>query len=132
METWKPVTDFPGYEVSDLGRVRSYRRSSVPRILKPGHSRGGLKVKGTDLPTTCLVLTLRRDGKTITKRVHQLVAETFVGPRPDGLEVRHLDGDYTNNRLSNLKYGTKSENSLDAMRHGTHVALVRSVGRKVA
>jgi hypothetical protein len=46
--------------------------------------------------------------------------EAFVGLRPKGLETRHLDGDPSNNQLSNLAYGTSSENHLDMVRHGTH------------
>jgi hypothetical protein len=48
------------------------------------------------------------------------VAEAFHGPRPVGLEVRHLDGDSLNNAASNLRYGTRTENLLDAVEHGTH------------
>lgn len=51
--------------------------------------------------------------------VHALVMETFVGPRPEGSEIRHLDGDRCNNRVDNLKYGTHSENMMDRERHGT-------------
>lgn len=50
--------------------------------------------------------------------VHQLVALTFLGPRPKGQEVRHLDGDPLNNAVTNLAYGTRSENILDVMRIG--------------
>jgi phage FluMu protein Com len=53
-------------------------------------------------------------------KVHWLVARAFLGPRPDGMEIRHLDGDYQNCTASNLLYGTKSENALDAVQHGTH------------
>ena len=44
--------------------------------------------------------------------------EAFAGPCPGGLEIRHLDGDAANNRLSNLAYGTSSENGYDITRHG--------------
>jgi hypothetical protein len=52
--------------------------------------------------------------------VHVLVAAAFLGPCPDGQEVRHLDGDKLNNCLDNLIYGTRSENNLDTVRHGHH------------
>lgn len=42
-----------------------------------------------------------------------------MGPRPDGLECRHLDGNPANNRLLNLKWGTRTENVHDSMLHGT-------------
>jgi hypothetical protein len=52
--------------------------------------------------------------------VHQLVMLAFVGPRPEGMEVRHLDGDKLNNALPNLRYDTHLENMRDLVRHGTH------------
>jgi hypothetical protein len=52
--------------------------------------------------------------------VHRLVLAAFVGPCPEGMEVRHLDGNPANTRLANLRYGTHSENELDKVRHGTH------------
>jgi hypothetical protein len=52
--------------------------------------------------------------------VHQLVAEAFIGPRPAGQEVRHLNGDPSDNRVENLAYGTRSQNVLDSVQHGTY------------
>jgi hypothetical protein len=54
-----------------------------------------------------------------TYQVHRLVLLTFVGPCPEGMQCRHLDGNQRNNRLSNLKWGTIKENSRDRIRHGT-------------
>ena len=51
--------------------------------------------------------------------VHRLVLEAFVGPRPEGMACRHLDGDRANNRVENLAWGTYSENERDKLRHGT-------------
>jgi hypothetical protein len=48
------------------------------------------------------------------------VAEAFYGRCPPGHEVCHEDGDGHNNRLSNLRYGTKASNQADKRRHGTH------------
>lgn len=107
-ETWAPVTvsDFEDlYEVSDLGHVR---RGPTGRILKPGiHPKG-----------YCTVVLSGR-GKRMSVLIHRLVLEAFVGPRPDGLEARHRDGDPTNNRLDNLLWGTSSDNENDKRRHGT-------------
>jgi hypothetical protein len=55
-----------------------------------------------------------------TVRIHQLVLLAFVGPKPPGMQTRHLDGDKTNNRLTNLVYGTPSENQRDNVRLGVH------------
>lgn len=52
-------------------------------------------------------------GRGSTRTVHTLVMEAFVGPAPKGQEVRHLDGDPSNNRLGNLAYGSRSQNLRD-------------------
>jgi Ni/Co efflux regulator RcnB len=52
-------------------------------------------------------------------KIHQVVCETYHGPRPDGLEVAHADGDPANNAAANLRWSTPSGNSADRARHGT-------------
>lgn len=51
--------------------------------------------------------------------VHRLVAKAFIGEIPDGYVVEHLDGDPSNNHVSNLKISTQSENIRTALTHGT-------------
>lgn len=101
IEQWLPVDGFP-YEVSSEGRVR---RGS--RLLKPLSRLGYLRV--------CLCLNNKRNFKL----VHVLVAEAFIGPRPPGHDVAHLDGDRQNNRAGNLAYKTRAENEADKRTHGT-------------
>lgn len=114
-ERWLPVPGWEElYEVSDLGRVRSLTRWT------PAGTRKGRMMKMNVDPSGYFQLGFRRNGKNRTQKVHQLVAAAFLGPRPEGMEVRHLDGDPLNNRLDNLAYGTPSENSQDSIRHGTH------------
>jgi hypothetical protein len=113
-ERWLPVPGFPGYEVSNRGQIRSNIASSrwgaAPRILRGGHNGDGYRT-----------LTLRAaDGHRVSCYVHHLVAEAFIGPRPEDAVVRHFDGNSDNNAASNLSYGTPSENSADQVRHGTH------------
>ena len=62
---------------------------------------------------------LQINGETKSKSVHSLVAEVFIGPRPKGLQIRHLDGYKANNRSGNLVYGTAKENEADKVLHGT-------------
>lgn len=113
-EEWKPVAGYEGqYEVSNLGRVRSLPRSET-------NSRGALRnYRG------CIrVPTFNQDGYAQIRFggrnhfVHILVASAFIGPRPKGQEVRHLDGNPANNNSANLAYGTKSENRRDCYSYG--------------
>lgn len=85
-ETWKPIEGFPGYEVSDAGRVRSPFGNYIGR---PSGPRGHVRVQ---LP-----------GQQ-TRAVHQLVAEAFIGPAR-GRRVERRDRNPTNNSVSNLRYG---------------------------
>lgn len=122
-ETWKPVLGFEGvYSVSDQGRVRSEYREFVDsigrtyrkpeRILGPREWRGGSRYLLVDLQ-----VGLHRK---VTRYVHQLVAEAFFGPRPDGMEVCHGPGGAQDNRVPNLRWDTHRENGLDTVRQGTN------------
>lgn len=111
-ETWAEVVTHPGrYEVSTRGRVRVKSRSIT---------RGFCSVT---LPEAILKQTVggrcknyKRVMLSGPKRhayVHHLVAETFIGPRPEGEKVLHRDDQGFHNDLDNLRYGTQEENALD-------------------
>lgn len=110
IEEWRPVSDMPAYEVSNLGRVRS-----IDRLVPNGHG-GFTKCPGrllTPRPQMhgYLVVTLR-NGKSnrIVARVHRLVAIAFV-PNPLGKEtVNHIDCDRANPAATNLEWCTQKEN----------------------
>lgn len=114
-EIWRTTSRDPMYEVSSYGRVRSVDREIIrsngvklplkSRILRPwSGSSGYLQV----------YLSNRR-----AVMIHHLVLETFVSPRPEGLEGRHLNGKMHDNRVSNLEWATHSINVLDRITHGT-------------
>ena len=114
-ETWKPISGYEGcYEVSDLGRVRSLDRQSH------GFRAGRMLKQNIGVGNGYLYVTLYRKPHKRRANVHTLVLEAFAGPRPDGMEACHNDGDRTNPRLSNLRWGTHSENIYDIVRHGNH------------
>lgn len=118
-ETWKPIPGYTGYEVSCQGRVRTYRPingrgglTSVPRILDtPGRDKDGY-----------VRICIRKDGKDVFTKVHKLVAEAFhsVKPGPE-YQVLHGNGIRTDNRATNLRWGTALENTEDKVKHGTLV-----------
>lgn len=119
-EQWKAIPGWEGYyEVSDQGRVKSCARS-VPgrpgrminrreRLLTPHRSRDGY-----------VSVELCRDNVRHHMKVHRAVLFAFVGPCPEGMEACHADGVRDNNVLANLRWDTRSANTLDKVAHGNH------------
>lgn len=119
MEVWKPIPSEPGYEASDLGRVRSvdrvvfaaqsakqaaHERKYKGQVLKPGRTPSG------HLTVSC--------GRKNSRSVHVLVLEAFVGFCPLGQECLHKNDKPWENHLENLRWGTRSENLEDNTRFG--------------
>jgi len=121
-EIWKDIPGYEGeYQASSFGRIKSverkvksknwytgklFYRTVSERILKPGqYCKSG---------HVSVVLHKGTNGKP----VHQLVMRTFVGEPPKGMEVLHINGESTDNRMSNLRYGTRTDNILDVYRQG--------------
>lgn len=109
-EIWKPIEGYDGrYEVSNLGRVKSYAQDSINGKIKTGNP--------THKGYRSFVL-YDGDGNKDTVPVHRLVASAFI-PNPDDLpQVNHKDENKANNCVDNLEwcdndynthYGTKIE-----------------------
>jgi len=114
-EIWKAVPGYEGkYEVSNLGRVNSFVKYKAGLILKPGR-----------MPSGHLSVAL---GRGHSRCVHELVLLAFIGAPLPKHECRHLNGNPADNRLENLKWGTRSENILDAVAHGTWMTPGRLAG----
>lgn len=109
----KEITGYEGrYEITDDGRVLS-----SPRRGK-GSAKTGRELKQYDLNGYRKVC-LWRNNTPDWRLVHRLVLEAFVGPCPNGMQTRHLDGLRSHNSSSNLAWGTAHENATDRIRHGT-------------
>lgn len=99
------IPGFPNYSITKGGSVYSH---ILNRWLKSSKRQNGY-----------LQIELYQNGKRFGKKIHRLVLETFIGPCPQGMETRHLNNCRTDNRLKNLCWGTRSENTLDAVQCGT-------------
>lgn len=103
-----PVAGYDGdYWVTDQGRVISLKCRKAIALA------WGFNPEGYPHIALC------RPGEQKTTKIHKLVTEAFLGPCPEDLQVRHMDGDPSNACLDNLVYGTASENERDKVRHGT-------------
>ncbi len=100
-----PIPNFSDYGITKEGCVYSYITNKWLKMC----------LDDVKYPR----VSLRKDNKFFGRRVHCLVLETFVGPCPEGMECRHLDGVRHHNDLSNLCWGTRSENRKDSLKHGT-------------
>jgi HNH endonuclease/NUMOD4 motif-containing protein len=122
-ERWAWVPDYEGlYRVSNRGDVWSQPRATT---------HGGILRQAVTKANGYHWVSPSKDGIQKPREVHKIVMEAFVGPCPEGQEVRHLDGNPGNNRWApgdeaetvaaggNLIYGTHSENMQDKHRHGT-------------
>lgn len=111
-EQWKEIEDFPNYMISDKGRVWSKTRvihhKDRTKIAKGKILKNALNSCGY------FVVVLCTDGKTKTQLIHRLIAEHFIDNSLNKKCVNHIDGNKTNNKLSNLEWVTYSENNKHA------------------
>ena len=117
---FRVVTDFPNYRVGNDGSVWG-RHDRGGNPLPDGEWRRLKPICAGQYLYHYVQLTRQDQYQKVVKReyVHALVLRLFVGPRPFGMEARHLDGDRYNNRHDNLCWGTAKENSADKIRHGS-------------
>ena len=99
----KTIPNYQNYKITKTGRVWS---KNIKRYIIPWKTQGYYYV------------SLCKNGVVTRKIIHRLVLETYVGKCPKGMECRHLDGNKLNNKVRNLRWGTRSENTKDRIRHG--------------
>lgn len=103
-----------GYRVGTDGSVWSRRMQGCGTRLNDNWR----KLRPIERASGHVVFFIQFEGKQYNLSIHRTVLEAFVGPCPEGMECRHLDGNPKNNLLSNLCWGTKSENNYDRSING--------------
>ena len=96
MEKWSQIENFPNYTVSNNGHVQNV---NTGRILKPGKNPKGYSI-----------VSLYKDGRQCTQKVHRLVAEAFCDGYRKELQINHKDGNKNNNTATNLEWCDGSSN----------------------
>jgi len=97
MEEWRPIVDYPEYEVSNAGNVRRNGR-----VLKPSSDSDGY-----------LIVSPCKNNIQTTKKVHRLIAIAFI-PNPNNKpQIDHINRIKTDNRVENLRWATYSENNIN-------------------
>lgn len=99
METWKILSDYPNYSVSNLGNIKNNKKNT---IIKPSIHKSGY-----------LVVQLFKEGKRKCSTIHRLISQEFLENFDKTKYIDHIDRDKTNNNISNLRMVTPTQNCLN-------------------
>lgn len=114
-EQWKWIKGYEGiYQISNLGRLKSFLCYKQGKICSVKNSKGWY-----------LTISLRKGKNNVTKRIHRLVYEAFVGKIPKGYHIHHVDGNKQNNNVANLMMLSAREHlKISAHKPSTYAAMV--------
>lgn len=112
-EVWLPAVGLPGYQVSNLGNVIGPRG----KVLNPMTTDSGHRY-----------FIARRK----KRYVHAVVLGAFIGPCPPGQECLHGDDNPSNNRVDNLRWGTRLENMQQRKANGGYTSGVDHHSAKIS
>ena len=112
-EIWKVIEDFPDYQVSNFGRVKSFKKwnGTNKRILKQYEVNG------------YLYINLSKNGKSKRKLIHRIIYETFKEKLKDGYDIHHIDKNKENNFVDNLE-------SKEYKKHRGEHSKINNIGNK--
>lgn len=117
LEEWRDIPDYPNYQVSNLGNVKSKERYTKAKGNEIIHRKEKLLKPQTDNKGYKYVRLYNSVGFK-TKKIHRLVAEIFIENKENKPQVNHKDGNKSNNNVSNLEWCTDLENKQHAIKNG--------------
>ena len=118
-EEWRDITNYPNYQVSNLGRIKSKERYTKAKGNEIIHRKDKILKNQTDNKGYKYVRLYNSNGFK-AKKVHRLVAEIFIENPLNKETVNHINGDKNNNCINNLEWCTNLEN----IRHSIETGLV--------
>ena len=126
MEEWKDIKEYDGYQVSNLGRVRTHNKVTSSARFKERHWKDRiLKQKTAKDKGLRVELWNNKGHKTIL--VHRLVANAFLGEAPSSdMTVNHIDGNRHNNNVNNLEWLSLADN----IKHGFRTGLYKNTQKR--
>ena len=108
-EIWKDIEDYKGYQVSNLGRVRTFNKITYTEKHGKRHWKNRILKERLDKNNKMLSVHLYKNGKGKSYLIHRLVAEAFLG-KQENMTVNHKDGNRYNNKLDNLEWLSLKDN----------------------
>lgn len=119
-EVWKNITDYEGYQVSNLGRVRTFNKTTYTERHGIRHWKNIILKERIDKKNKMLSVQLYKNGKGKSFLIHRLVAQEFLDcPANKKMTVNHKDGNRLNNNVNNLEWLSLGDN----IRHGFKTGL---------
>jgi len=120
-EVWKDITNYNGYQVSNLGRVRTYNKTTYTKKHGVRHWKNRILKERIDKKNRMLSVNLYKNGKGKSFLIHRLVAQEFLGfPENKSMTVNHKDGDRLNNKLENLEWLSLKDNIKHGFENGLY------------
>lgn len=121
VEIWREIKEYKGYyEVSNLGRFRSMNRTVIRKDGRRVFYEGKI-INGTISRDGYIDVKLSKNGKSETRKLHRLIAQTFI-PMDDytNLEVNHIDYNRMNNKIDNLEWVSHIDNVRHSSKNGNY------------